>query len=106
MDKKNSQQDKVDNFPPFYVGQRVVCIDTDFSEFSNSYTSPPLVNDRKYIILGLHKWCHGWLVDVGISTIAMAMACPKCMGLYFPTNNQHWVKSTRFAPIQENFQSI
>lgn len=49
----------LNNLPPFYVGQQVICVE--------SHPELPIVRKgNQFTILGIKMGCHGWVVDIGI----------------------------------------
>lgn len=88
------------NLPPFYVGQRVVALNTGIT----------LVKNKVYTITGIYPsdcGCQGWDVTVGLLTNQTTHRCDVCgrQGLINRTNQRLYLHSL-FAPIEETFQAI
>lgn len=96
--------EKINNLHPFYVGQKVVCIDDTFP--NNGHYNAPLVKGKEYVVNGLFKGCCYWYVDVGLHSVATHALCSSCNNLFLKPATNSWLRHNRFAPIVENFQSI
>ncbi len=97
----------MENFAPFYVGQRVVCINN--AVLSNAHLDPSsvLVKGKVYTITSVTKGCCGWSVTIGIPGTTPALTCHICGKTYLRGVLGEWsFIPERFAPIQEDFQSI
>lgn len=83
---------------PFYIGQRVVCIET--------HSWGAVIKDQIYIIKGVKTSCehHPWIVDVGIKADTWTCGCGTCGKPEI--TDIWWICATRFAPIQEKFEPI
>lgn len=99
---KESQQS---NLPPFYVGQKVVCLKSATNNFGHY-----CVKDHVYTVLELNRCkCGAWKIDIGVkdeSNHATKMSCGKCKGPYDRRSYAIWADATNFAPIHEDFQQI
>lgn len=91
------------NLPPFYVGQKVVCI-------RGHQTGCPK-KGHIYPVLGVYQYpcCKTWLVDYGekapyIPDVSTCHICKK-KNPAFGTGN-FLIDAERFVPVQENFESI
>lgn len=90
-----------ENLPPFFSGQKVVCLET---------LGPPMI---KGIIVTVHdtfqcpncKTWHTRIVEFPAPTTNNAGYGCKC-GYRHPVSGYFGAPSIYFAPIQENFQSI
>lgn len=87
------------NFPPFYPGQRVVCIDDSRTD---GYIFPFKKGDELSIISCHQCTCKTWMVDIGIQW-PTGSTC-HCGVI---THGPIWfVYAKRFVPIEEKFESI
>lgn len=82
------------NYPPFYVGERVVRTEIE--------TQGVLKKGAEYVVSEI-KWCcstWGWRINVaGVQSVDA-----KCLGCG-RTDTPDWA-AKNFAPIQSNFQEI
>ena len=93
------------DFPPFYVGQRVVAVKTH-SQKAFKEGDVFVVKEIRASMCS----CHGWEISVGINIpqdfdpdYTERVDC----GVVFIDKTGRWFFNTSiFAPIQENFQSI
>lgn len=92
------------NLPPFYVGQRVVCINDEI--IFAGLPSAPIKNGTIYTVAGVLKVCCRWHIDIGLYSGRSHVRCPSCYGDILKPNMNYWLAAFRFAPIEENFQSI
>lgn len=81
------------NLPPFYVGQKVVCIQSHPMGFFKKGQEFTIIDARKM------KCCADWVVDIGIHTHYLEMDCSCCGAT---VDNISYYRSSRFAPIQES----
>lgn len=96
---------------PFYLGQRVMCIDVSSRIGSNaSFDQKPisvLIKNKDYVVSGIYKACCNWVISVGIKSKHANITCATCGSIYLNQIKGEWAfRATRFAPILENFQSI
>lgn len=92
------------NLPPFYIGQRVVAIET----------GELWKKGDEFIVKGIKPGCcktTSWKVDVGILLPPCGrpykISCEYChVGYISYAGNIFWAEHNAFAPIQESFQSI
>lgn len=91
------------NLPPFYVGQPIVCINP----------SAILIKGHKYFCKDIKLGCCGWEVYVGLSESNELQSnciwidhCKRCGKVERTFDSRRFHFADRFAPIQENFQSI
>lgn len=86
------------NLPPFYVGQKVIGV------LPNRFNKPE--KDKIYTVLDIRQGCCEWEINVGISPHdPNFIECGVCKK-HFQHNGTLWLRVSRFAPIQENFQEI
>ena len=83
----------LNNLPPFFVGQKVVCVKANADSLGNN-----LVRDNTYTVQGVHKCECGWKVSVGGITDNRIIRCP--CGCPDPDTNVWWF-SNRFAPLDQ-----
>ncbi len=93
---------KVDfgNLPPFYVGQRVICI------VGSELTS----EDETYIVTGIYRGvckCAKWVISVGIEETAPGtlMNCGRC-NKKLVRREQCVHPAQHFVPETNSFESI
>lgn len=86
----------MNNYPPFYVGQRVVALRSHWQGYFEK--------GEEFIVVGIRKPCCVWVIDVGIPNKHMGCVCSKCG--YGEFNVNAWFAIEDFAPISENFQAI
>lgn len=81
------------NIPPFYVGQKVVCIKP----------IKTLVKDKIYTLTGVNKCaCGTTIVSWGETDgIVLGVDCHSCGRINFKSR-EFFADSSRFAPIQES----
>lgn len=84
------------NNPPFYVGQRVVCVK------SNKHLG--IKEGRIYVIHNIKKGCCGWDVGIGIRSFGVS-SCPICLKEE-PPSSIWWLMAYRFAPIEPRHQDV
>jgi hypothetical protein len=89
------------NIPPFYVGQKVICVDTT--------GNPPVKKNKEYTVDSVTKGCCGWEITVGIqadSSYDEVSFCRKC-GSRTPSPGSTWpLRASRFRALTETFQPI
>ena len=87
------------NFPPFYPGQRVVCIDDSRND---PYEFPFKKGDELIALSCRRCTCGIWMVDIGVQW-PTGSSC-HCGDI---TNGPiWWLYAARFVPIEEKFESI
>lgn len=89
------------NLPPFYVGQKVVALNTSLSWNKGDV----------FTVLGLRKPCCHWQVNIGVGVGPKgewdSVSCEDCgYTEQLNGNTNVWANCRNFAPVQENFQSI
>lgn len=90
------------NNAPFYVGQRVVCIESAHSPKNPEFG---VVKDIVYKVLAVSLCgCGLWKIDVGIRTTKTRTKCRICEMISI--GNEVWCRSFLFAPIDERTVSI
>lgn len=85
------------NLPPFYVGQKVVCINKNplYLKYNETY----VVKEIKQFPCGC------WAIDVGVSrNNSYATYCYKHDSAIL--DRDCWYTVDEFAPIEQTFQSI
>lgn len=90
------------NLPPFYIGQKAVCVDDKFG--TNGEVAAIKLGDV-YVIKAVRKFCCNWTVDIGKRCVGFAI-CSSCGKEENEINNIHWLRASRFLPIEENFIAI
>jgi hypothetical protein len=84
------------NNAPFYVGQRVVCVNGE-----PSY----LYKGVEYVIRELRKGCCESEVWVGTSWAGRGQICGRCLKFDSRGDGKCWYRASRFAPIQPAYES-
>lgn len=87
------------NLPPFFVGQKVVCVKS----------SPYLQKDKEYCVAALYylACCKKWFVSVGISDYDAQPYCPiHHTWVDVPLSGVMFHNQNKFSATEENFQSI
>lgn len=84
------------NLPPFYSGQRVVCIVNQSQNF--------VTKGQEFIVIGVKKFCCKWTIDVGLINIKMSVICKDCG--HREITHIAWLKADLFIPIDESFEVI
>lgn len=97
----NTNTMKEINLPPFYVGQRVVAVKDNIDRLFKKGDCFTVTG----IIKSVCK-CNDWDVNVGISKVSNSLECTVCKTIWENTTKYAWFSFRRFAPIEENFQSI
>lgn len=89
------------NLPPFYVGQRVVCVKDN--------SSKSIKKGQEFSVLGLNQFsCGCWSIDIGIKSESPRTGCGE-HGLHQTAkcnNGIKWFHVKLFAPIEQTFQPI
>lgn len=89
------------NFPPFYVGQKVVAV--------ANHQKRMFKIGEQFTIMGIvpsRCKCSGWEVDIGIVSNSYRGHCTDCNGFYSTNDLIYWFDAASFVPFHENFQSI
>ena len=81
--------------PPFYVGQKIVCI--------KDHSSGAVKKGQHFIVMNVEKFCCDWLVDIGILNDHPSMECNYC-GMKIMSQS-FLFSQTLFAP-EEQFAAI
>lgn len=88
-------QSSLENLPPFYVGQKVVCI--------KNHSSGVVLKDKTYTVTSVLKICCGFRIGVGIEWNygTKNVCCSSCTSIRPP--DKEWMLSPcLFAPLQES----
>lgn len=91
------------NFPPFYPGQRIVCVDDAYN-----FIPIPIKKDIEYRVISCKQSgcsCKQWIVDIGITSECPNTLCNICGGSYI-SSPEWFLRANRFVPIEEKFESI
>lgn len=89
----------MNNLPPFYVGQEVVCIN------DSSPLILPVKKNEIYTVLGVRFGCCSWEVYLGHQSAAKSCSCGKCTRIN-PRKELDWyLLASRFAP-KDQFKAI
>lgn len=91
------------NLPPFYIGQKVVCVKTSANKLGMS-----VIKGEVYVIKALIKCnCGLWKCDVGVRhSIQGNSYCGYCGYTFAQIGGVGWCNCNLFAPIESQFQSI
>lgn len=83
------------NFPPFYVGQKVVSL----------FNTEDLIKGNEYVITRIAvRSCGCWSVQVGIKRLIISKYCTCDHDIRLAGSD--WLNAKKFAPIESTFQSI
>lgn len=84
------------DIPPFYIGQKVVCINTIFT---GRGMKPPLIKDKTYIVKSIIKCtCNSYKIDIGFLS---GIGSSKCLCGHKTYSEKWHVRADRFKPLQE-----
>lgn len=88
---------------PFYIGQKVVCIDIGSTIPVPTKAASVLKKGKVYMVLGIKKSCCSWLIDIGVlQPNGMEQRCSACFRTIPKVDDIWWFRTNRFAPIIEN----
>ena len=93
------------NNAPFYVGQKVVCVNAKSSIAVNHKASEVLEEGQIYIVKAVRKICCQWEIFLGHTTSISFGICPNC-GHWEEESTEWFFLASRFAPIQESYEDI
>jgi hypothetical protein len=88
--------------PPFFIGQKIICIKGRKGKYSE------VIKDQTYIV-GECIYCENckvWWVGVLKQSGLIVSICPSCHVVVPASNKYYYYGAELFAPIEENFQSI
>lgn len=93
------------NLPPFWIGQRVVCI--------KAHSLAKLELNKEYKVRDIKKgFCShsSWRIDVGVTVPDCfgnsLLRCGRCDATIEVNDNVWWFGAPLFAPIEERFISF
>jgi len=78
------------DIPPFYVGQKVVAID--------SHSLGYWKKGDEFTVLSIKRGCCEWEIDIGIRHLLPFTRCGVCLSV-FPSDFMY--RCSRFRPLQE-----
>lgn len=88
----------MENLPPFYVGQKVVAL-------KDSPYHPEMRKGKVFTVLALN-FCCCWSIDIGLKVMKSHLYCADCNIVFGQHGSIAWKCAKRFAPLEENFESI
>lgn len=90
------ENNSLNNLPPFYVGQKVVCVD---SENTVSIHKMLFNKNQIYTVHSIKKTncCKLWVINIGIKDDADILICP-CGK---ESKNDNHFRASRFKPLQQ-----
>lgn len=98
--------------PPFYQGQRVVCVDDSTpSGFVFIHNSALFLKKEKvYPVKGVKQFsCGCWAIDIGAPLCTLPHGyslCSNCNKQYWDEDEIQWYRHNRFAPIEPLYADI
>lgn len=85
-------------FPPFYVGQKVVAIEDHTQGFFNK--------GDEFTVYSIEKNCCGYKITIGIPKRKKYSFCSFCNKEKLIIGNQSPFNARKFTPITSTFQAI
>ena len=97
--------------PPFYVGQKVVCVFKNthkpyipkYNEVINLNT-PKVIVDKEYVVTSVVYACCMWRIGVGLGSENNLQGCGHCSKT-FPISEVMY-QADWFVPIEHKFETI
>lgn len=90
----------MNNYPPFFVGQEVVCV--------LDHSQGLFKKGQEFVVFGVMLGCCEWEVNIGIKnrrSIGSITLCGCCGKSSYWTDDIWWLSSSCFAP-KDQFKAI